>query len=179
MKTLAEFIADCNLSVEVSSVPENPHMVRADEEKPWEADHWFFTLKTARRQMSGYYSKGAGHRKYSRAVALRVYGYYGAGSPFRDGDSYPMRPTIFEAEFRRAFIAAPPTVQEVVACLMSDAQSVHYAATFEDWAAEFGYDTDSRTAHKTYKIVMRQTQKLRAMLGNAWFTELMENVEPE
>jgi hypothetical protein len=35
---------------------------------------------------------------------------------------------------------------------------------FEDWAADYGYDADSRKAEATYRAVVAQTKQLRALL---------------
>ena len=42
-----------------------------------------------------------------------------------------------------------PTAYSVLACLQK-----YDFGTFEDFCSEFGYDTDSRTAEKTYKAVL-------------------------
>jgi hypothetical protein len=43
-------------------------------------------------------------------------------------------------------IEREPTVEDVLDCLASDAGC---ASTFEDWCADFGYDSDSRKAEQT------------------------------
>ena len=45
---------------------------------------------------------------------------------------------------------AAPTLEEVLETLASDASGVDNARDFEDWCSEYGYDTDSRTAERTY-----------------------------
>lgn len=44
----------------------------------------------------------------------------------------------------------PPTEYDVLACLTKNE-----VGTFENFCSEFGYDTDSRTAKKTYKAVLK------------------------
>ena len=61
---------------------------------------------------------------------------------------------------------AEPTAAEVLDCLASDAAGVANADSFEDWAGDYGYDTDSRSAHKTYTICKRQAERLRKLLGD-------------
>jgi hypothetical protein len=63
---------------------------------------------------------------------------------------------------------APPTVTDVIDCLISDATGFENVQSFEDWCAEYGYDTDSRTAERTYKAVERQTGQLRRLLGEEY-----------
>jgi hypothetical protein len=57
-----------------------------------------------------------------------------------------------------------PTAEDVLQSLLSDASSAD--ESFEDWCGEYGYDTDSRKAERTYQQVQTQTAKLRAFLGD-------------
>jgi hypothetical protein len=72
---------------------------------------------------------------------------------------------------------APPTADEVLDCLASDAASVDNASSFEDWASDFGYDTDSRKALRTYKTCERQAAKLKALLGDEAYEQLLFHTE--
>lgn len=58
---------------------------------------------------------------------------------------------------------AEPTAAEVLECLRSD--STGDFSSFDNWASDYGYDTDSRRALKTYQATKRQTAKLRQFLG--------------
>ena len=57
-----------------------------------------------------------------------------------------------------------PTAEDVLQSLLSDASSAD--ESFEDWCGEYGYDTDSRKAERTYDQVREHTAKLRAFLGD-------------
>lgn len=54
-----------------------------------------------------------------------------------------------------------PTAYDILACLDTFADGM----TFEDFCANYGYDTDSRTAEKTFKQVQYQTEKLKEILS--------------
>lgn len=56
------------------------------------------------------------------------------------------------------------TAADVLHCLISDASSADN--TFEDWCADFGYDSDSRKAERTYKACQRIAVKLNKLLGS-------------
>lgn len=58
----------------------------------------------------------------------------------------------------------PPTALEVLECLVSDARSYRDARSFEEWAGDLGYDTDSRAAEKTYKECKRIADRLGTFL---------------
>jgi len=59
-----------------------------------------------------------------------------------------------------------PKDADVMHSLSLDA-SVLDTGTFEEWASEFGYDTDSRAAEATYRACLDIALKLRSMIGEA------------
>lgn len=61
-----------------------------------------------------------------------------------------------------------PTASEVLSCLVSDATSIDNCRGFEEWAADFGMDTDSRKAERTFKACESQSAKLKAFLGDLY-----------
>lgn len=69
-----------------------------------------------------------------------------------------------------------PTAEDVLDCLASDASS-YDGNTFEQWARELGYDTDSRKAEKTYKAVKRQAEQLKRFLGDEAYETLLYKTE--
>lgn len=58
-----------------------------------------------------------------------------------------------------------PSAEDVLNCLASDAAGYENARSFEDWCSEYGYDTDSRKAEKTFKTIERQATDLARLLG--------------
>ena len=58
-----------------------------------------------------------------------------------------------------------PDVADVLDCLASDASTVMEGQDFEEWAAELGYDQDSRQAERTYKSCQDQTHYLEDAFG--------------
>lgn len=60
-------------------------------------------------------------------------------------------------------ISGEPDTACVLESLISDASSADQR--FENWAADYGYDTDSRRAHHSWQQVQAQTAKLRRLLG--------------
>jgi hypothetical protein len=80
-------------------------------------------------------------------------------------DAYPSRDKI-----------APPSIEGVLYSLLMDADVLD-AGGFEEWASNFGYDTDSRQAEKLYRDCLDIALKLRAGLGDAAMTELKEAFE--
>lgn len=66
-----------------------------------------------------------------------------------------------------------PDLADVLYSLALDA-SVLDAGSFEEWAEEFGYDTDSRAAEGLYRACLDIALKLRNGLGEAKLAELQE-----
>lgn len=61
----------------------------------------------------------------------------------------------------------PPTKQDVLYCIASELQGIDCARNFEDWASNYGYDTDSRKAERIYHQCVQQASEFRALCGGA------------
>jgi hypothetical protein len=72
-----------------------------------------------------------------------------------------------------------PELSNVLGCLASDASGVENASGFEDWCAEYGYDTDSRKAERTFRACEREAKRLQAFLGESAYKTLLYDVERE
>ncbi len=66
-----------------------------------------------------------------------------------------------------------PNMLDVLYCLVSDS-SVLDCPSFEDWASELGYDTDSRKAENIYATCLGNSLKLRAAIGEDGLQKLRE-----
>ena len=70
-----------------------------------------------------------------------------------------------------------PTAADVLSCLAMDAGGL--VNDFGDWCAEYGYDTDSRRAWRTYGVIKTQAGKLRRFLGDAEYAKLTDPEQVE
>jgi hypothetical protein len=78
-----------------------------------------------------------------------------------------------------------PTLADVLDCLASDASGYEHTAgmnrgklaMFCAWCDEYGYDTDSRKAEKTFRAIKRQAEQLKRTLGQAACEELLWNTK--
>jgi hypothetical protein len=70
-----------------------------------------------------------------------------------------------------------PCAADVLDCLALDAAGVGDGQSFEDWCSEYGYDTDSRKAEKTYTVCKKQAEELKAFLGTEAYSQLLWNTE--
>jgi hypothetical protein len=66
--------------------------------------------------------------------------------------------------FKGVSLTEPPTQWEVLESLISDYYTVRDGVTFEDWADDMGYNSDSRKAEKTYNEVIENSRKLLSLL---------------
>lgn len=70
-------------------------------------------------------------------------------------------------------IKGEPTADDVLHCLASDSAGIENARDFEDWCADYGYDSDSRSAERTYKACQRQAIRLEKFLGDSLYQVLL------
>lgn len=104
-------------------------------------------------------------------------------NPHMDCQDWPARHYVVTLKRQRRQMAVPfscglcglgiesePTAADVLDCLLSD----YYTAdnTFDDWCSELGFDPDSRKAERTFKTVLRQSDRLATFLGDALETYL-------
>jgi len=70
-----------------------------------------------------------------------------------------------------------PEVDAVLDCLAMESMGAE-GVTFEAWAWEYGYDTDSRKAEKVYKACAASARKLKRLLKEAEiYDELLYKTE--
>lgn len=93
----------------------------------------------------------------------------------RHGDQRRVMTTYFSMGWGLG--GRPPKLCEVLDCMASDSAGLENNGTLEDWCSEYGYDTDSRKAERTYKTIQRQSARLRTFLGNAAYEALLWDTE--
>jgi hypothetical protein len=67
-----------------------------------------------------------------------------------------------------------PKAADVLDCLASDSSSIENAKDFADWCSDYGYDTDSRSAHRTFTVCRRQAERLKKFIGDRYQELLWE-----
>ena len=68
-----------------------------------------------------------------------------------------------------------PTAVEVLECLVLDF-TYSDSTTFEDWASELGFDSDSRKAYATYEATLANNAKLLDLFSRPELRELYESM---
>lgn len=118
--------------------------------------NWIVTIGAGNQTLTVDYMQGIGHlpgfRHGDRSIAYHelVKAACETGQRQRDGHGLSI-----------GMIANPAPV-DVLCSLCVDADVIEYA-TFEEWAEDYGYDTDSRDAEKTYNACLSHALKLRQM----------------
>lgn len=89
--------------------------------------------------------------------------------------SYPALCAVDECRtgMRSEFPPKPiqPDQRDVIRSVMRDSSALDYGC-FEDWARDYGYDTDSRAAEAIYRLCLQRAVMLRANLGKERFDAL-------
>lgn len=184
METLQAFADRFGLTLQAAQVDSRP------DHDQWQSGtaHWLCTLSRGGTSMTFHFSMGAAHRRWDDVKMRECRKYRGCAytvdelksvSPIFGARGIGGAPeSIALKEARQAYTSPiPPELPGVLNCLMMDAQGYENAQGFEDWAAEYGYDPDSRKAEKTYREVERQAKELRHILGLDGYRTLLENVE--
>ena len=77
--------------------------------------------------------------------------------------------------YRKLPVPVPaPHVADILHCIVLDDPG---GQSFEEWASNFGYDTDSRAAEDIYRQCVKQSRDARRLLGNAVLAELATILE--
>lgn len=158
-----------------------------EDGKVWRSLNWRVTLHKARAAssapgtfaiMTTDYSAGEGNCPAYKA-SVKALG---------NRDSIMRREAIdWEIEHGKACVCADggrpypaagaPTLKpdacDVIYSLVRDADVLD-CGTFEEWASDLGYDTDSRKAEATYRACLEIALKLRNGLGESVLAELRE-----
>jgi hypothetical protein len=157
------------LSYGVEFVPQSKSR-NADKKEP--SLNWRVTISKNGRTLSTDYMQGVGHLpNYSHAFANLVV--YDAAvrdacehgkSRLRDGQKNGYDAAGGEPwAGRGAKPIPPPTLGEVLYCLVLDSDVIDYPR-FEEWAENCGYDADSRSAEKIYRQCLEIGLALRQMI---------------
>jgi hypothetical protein len=84
-------------------------------------------------------------------------------------------PDFIGLDMGHAYPMTPEGVSSVLSSVILDARSVLDADGFEDWARDFGYDPDSRSAEKMYRACCRERYALEGFLTTAEWDRVAES----
>lgn len=172
-KTFLQFSEENSIYLE--SLPANDHKITRERifSKNPEPFKWTCKLVMNGKKSAGFdYSMGIGHvEKFGRVDAAKKT--WGRASSEELKKSLVFNESFFSGS---VFRAAPPNISDFLQCLALDSYAMQ-CDFFEDWAQEFGYDTDSREAYRVYKACLKNARKLRDFIGHSLMAELLDCVE--
>lgn len=61
----------------------------------------------------------------------------------------------------------PPTSADVLGCMLRDISGID-GNSFEEWAEEYGYDSDSKKAESIYNKIAEQKEDIEYLLGESY-----------
>lgn len=135
-------------------------------------DHWVLTLSKGSVTETFDYWTGIGHRKPQKVGdrdrwqvqrALKIIG----GMELRQTDENFKNA---KTELENGSTAVYPKLDDVLYCLLSDSEACDL--DFDEWCAEFGYDTDSRKALAVYEACKANGEKCKRLgIGGAEMRE--------
>ncbi len=162
------FINEKKLSLKTKFVPFS--LSRSAEEKQ-KSLNWKVTIVSPNGQFTCDYMKGIGHLPYPNTSFMKLNSYQSSSlneainSAVETGVARKisivgkdLKVGIGNAEF------PTPTMKEVLESLCLDSDVKNYLS-FESWAKEFGYDTDSKKAEKIYTSCQKAAEGLAKVLG--------------
>lgn len=175
MSDLAATIARLGLIVESEFVPFSKSRNAAEKHRSL---NWRVTLKREGRDiLTTDYSAGIAHCPAYKASVREAGGpncilrHEAIERETETGVATTFAPSGIAMMQRGAPIL--PDATDVIYSLVRDSDVLDFA-TFEQWAEEFGYDTDSRSAESTYRACLEIALKLRAGIGEADLSALRE-----
>lgn len=153
-------------------VPWSQSRNKKDDPKVWDYSlNWKVTILYNNREvLTTDYMAGIGHCK-TKLVNKRM---SPAGSYcIADADAIIKECETGKYYTNLGWIANIPTVDDVMFCLVLDASVLDHSC-FEDWASDYGYDIDSRTAEKIYHECLFIALAFRSKLGDKVLSDLQE-----
>lgn len=163
-KQAEKFLADTNSTLTIEFLKNDYHF-DGDKDK---RDIYTCTLKRGSRKYKFNFGQSISNSQHYQGKGTKNT-FSLNGSPIIgnkriiDLDMY--MPYLFLVEGKK------PTAYDILACLTK-----YNPYTFEDFCSEYGYDTDSRRAKKTYKAVQKEYNSLAAMYSDSEM-ELMAEIQ--
>ena len=135
-------------------------------------DIYKITLKRGRRKYSFKFGQSiANSQYYQDKIKERTYTLSGGSRTgnYSINDISKYQGGLGFGQQMKIVAGKTPTAYDVLVCLTK-----YDPGTFEDFCSEFGYDTDSRKAEKTYMAVKDEWQNVCALFTDSEIEQLQE-----
>jgi len=148
--------------------------------------NWKVTIKRNRTELTTDYMKGSGHVPIGKLPKGSAYWHNTlkneiinesceTGKRYDVSTAYDGHRIIangLQSRFRKGLLPKP-TLKEVLYSLILDSDVLNHDS-FESWAGDFGYDTDSREAEKIYQACLKIALKVNRMFSTGELEQLRE-----
>lgn len=171
-KELEQTIAALNLSIEAKFVPWSQSRNKGEKHRSL---NWLVTVKVGDRAiLTTDYSAGIAHCPAYKQNLVKADKYANERLIKHETERGTAGRYMFSVD--RVSDGGKPILPDPVDVFYSlslDSEVLDYA-TFEEWADNFGYEADSRSAERIYRACLEIALKLRAGLGDVGLATLRE-----
>jgi hypothetical protein len=170
LKQATDFLTKTNTTLVVEYLRSGKHFDDDDNSR----DIYKCTLKRGHREYTFEFGQSiANSKRYQYKINKLIYSQDGTGISNNMRYLYPERFPKTESEARfgdyKIIQGEKPNAYDVLAGMQK-----YEIGTFEEFCAEFGYDTDSRKAENTYKAVRDEYIMLCTLFSPSEMEELQE-----
>jgi hypothetical protein len=168
MQKIQDFIKDYPIAISSQQIENRPSNDAGD------GFHWLVTLTYETRTMIVFYTMGYGHCTFkpdvasfdSRREAEKLKG---------NSYMYPWDKVKDICEFYGIkILPKQPLLEDVLYSLQLDCAGVEFATDFDDWCSQYGFDTDSRKAERSYHAILQERRDLLHLIGLKAYETLLQ-----
>lgn len=134
------------------------------DDESWAAKHYQFTLSTDLGFHTSFYSVGQG------VIEQEVVKQF--GTPGNECGPFKQGTVAWHEWVNRKAKDYLPQISDVLSCLLSD--SCGADGSFEDWASNYGYESDSRRAYRIWEACRETRQALVRLIGEEGLDSLID-----
>lgn len=171
-KELREYIDSLGLVYQATFVPFSASRNAKCNPKINELSiNWLISIRSAHSMLTFEYSQGIGHLPKGVAPEFNLRGNLSVDAAKAIRNACEGSKIVVPGKGVKS--VKTPDILDVMYCLVMDSDVLETSG-FEEWASNFGYDTDSRKAKKIYDQCVEQSLKLKAVLGYEKLEKLRE-----
>lgn len=156
--SVTEFLADNKITFAAALIGETV------KENNWECDQWRVMFSKEGKSFETMFYTGLGHRQWDKIGKVENANYKGSRKS--------MHFAALEKQHKKP---VAPNAASVLHSLTMDAQALDMS--FDYWASDYGYDTDSRKALETYQACCDIGHKLKLIFSRAELETLREMLQ--
>jgi hypothetical protein len=128
--------------------------------------NWRITIKKGANVLTTDYMQGIGH--------IPNFEKLGRGYDRQEAEGQAAEKGLYKKNPNSSWLwvkLPTPPLMDVLHSLVLDSEAL-YAGCFEDWAGEYGYETDSRAAERIYQLCVDIGRQLRKLVEPSKLAEL-------